>query len=143
MKAYITITDDDGAVFEGDVEFAPARAARAPKGRAKAATKVKRDSKTASAKLDFTKSERAFVKSYVKGLSGPKKFVLLIAYLTKGQAGKEVQLQDVQQRWNRMTVRLGKFNRFYTNEAKENGWVDTKKKGGYVLTASWREILEG
>ena len=40
-----------------------------------------------------------------------------------------------------MTKRLGTFNSFFTNDAKENGWVDTKKKGIYILTPAWKEAL--
>jgi hypothetical protein len=36
----------------------------------------------------------------------------------------------------------GEFNRFYTSSAKENGWINTKKQGVYVLQQRWRDILE-
>ncbi len=141
MKAHITITDDNGAVFEGDVELAPAGAARAPKKKAKAATKAKSAPKVPTT-LDFTKSDRAFMKAYAKGLSGTRKFVLMVAYLAKGQAGKEVQLNDVQKRWNKMTAILAvTFNTFYSNTAKDDGWVNTSKQGVYTLTPSWKEAL--
>jgi hypothetical protein len=35
-----------------------------------------------------------------------------------------------------------KFNRFYSNTAKDDGWVDTRKKGVYVLTPAWKNALE-
>jgi hypothetical protein len=105
--------------------------------------KVRTVSNPTSAKLDFGKSERAFIKAYAKGLSGTRKFVLLVAYTAKGQVGKEVELNDVSKRWNKMTALLGgKFNRFFSNTAKDDGWVDTRKKGTYVLTSSWKDALE-
>ena len=36
----------------------------------------------------------------------------------------------------------GKFNRFYTNVAKESGWVNTPSKGSYTLRSSWMEVFE-
>jgi CHASE2 domain-containing sensor protein len=99
---------------------------------------------TAHRDLDFEVHERAFIKAHARELSGSKKFVLLLAYLAKGQAGKEVQLKDIENHWNKMTAPNlldGNFNRFYTNSAKENGWVNTKKQGVYILRPQWRDIL--
>ena len=143
MKAHITITNDDGTVLEGDVALALVGAGRASRKLGNSPAKVRTVSNPTSAKLDFGKSERAFIKAYAKGLSGTRKFVLLIAYTAKGQVGKEVELNDVSKRWNKMTALLGgKFNRFFSNTAKDDGWVDTRKKGIYVLTSSWKEALE-
>ena len=92
--------------------------------------------------VDFGVNERNFVKEHGRGLSGPKKFCLLVAYLAKGKVGVEVRLEDVGNHWNRMKSLLGfPFNRFYSNTAKDNGWVDTTKKGVYVLTKSWQQVL--
>ena len=83
------------------------------------------------------------MKVHARGLSGQRKFVLLIAYLAKGVVGKEVQLQEVRKYWNRMKSLLDNpFNTFYSNTAKDNGWVDTKKKGVYILTKAWQEVLQ-
>lgn len=95
-------------------------------------------------KLDFTINVRAFVKRFVADKSGPKKFVLLLAYLTKGETDKNFPLADIRKEWNKMSGKnlLGKFNRFYPNEAKTQGWVDSKEYGTYCLSASWRESYE-
>jgi hypothetical protein len=141
MNVKIIITDDDGNVFEGEAHLAPAGAARGRRRRVKTAAKVPTP-KAAPTKLDFTKSERAFMKAYAKGLSGTRKFVLLVAYLAKGQVGKEVQLKELQRIWNKMTAILdGKFNTFYSNTAKDDGWVKTSKVGVYLLTTSWKDAL--
>jgi len=94
--------------------------------------------------LDFDANQRAFVKAYARDLSGPKKFVLLVAYLAKGKIGTEVEVKEVEKHWNKMTAPNlldGKFNSFYTSAAKEQGWVNTKKYGVYVLRPRWREAL--
>jgi hypothetical protein len=94
--------------------------------------------------LDFESNARAFVKRHTRGLSGRKKFVLLLAYLTKGDAKKEIPLGDIKKLWNTMKSKslLGmKFNLFFSNKAKESGWVDSKKRGLYNLDRSWKKIF--
>ena len=141
MKAHITLTTDAGEAFEGDVVLLPAGTARTREKKVKQTLK-RTAVRSATTPLDFSVNERAFVKAHGRGLSGQKKFVLLVAYLAHGQVGKEVQLGDVQKQWNKMTRLLGgRFNRFYSNTAKDNGWVDTRKKGVYVLTQSWKQAL--
>lgn len=107
---------------------------------------LRRPSKSTPKALDFHLPERAFVRAYARHLSGPKKFVLLLAYLAKGKISVDVRLRDVEKHWNRMTspsLLAGKFNRFYSNTARERGWVDTKKAGIYVLRPTWAEVLKG
>jgi hypothetical protein len=98
-----------------------------------------------SISVHFEMNERAFIKLYTKKLSGgPKKFVLVLAYLAKGDASKEVPLNEIEQLWNRTsskTLLAMKFNRFFPSTAKENGWVDSKKRGFYNLDRSWKNIF--
>jgi len=105
---------------------------------------AKTSAKTKSSKLDFSINIRAFVKKFVADKSGPKKFVLLLAYLTKGEIGKNVALGDVRKEWDKMSGKklLGKFNRFYPNEAKTQGWIDSKEYGIYCLADTWQESYE-
>ncbi len=88
---------------------------------------------------------RAFVKKYAKNMSGGKKFTLLVAYLTKGDASKRVALAAIEKHWNKMTAKglLGmKFNRLYTSRARENDWASTEKTGSYHLRPAWKEIFD-
>ena len=95
--------------------------------------------------INFETNGRAFVKRYAKNLSGgPKKFVLVLAFLVKGDATKEVSLSEIEKMWNRMKSKalLGmKFNRFFPTTAKENGWVNSQKRGFYNLDRSWKNIF--
>ncbi|HLD64070.1 MAG TPA: hypothetical protein VI913_04215 [Candidatus Peribacteraceae bacterium] len=94
--------------------------------------------------LDFESHVRAFVKRHARGLSGPKKFVLILAYLTKGSTNKEVSLGDIKKLWNTMKSKslLGmRFNLFFSDKAKEGGWVGSKKRGFYNLDRSWKKIF--
>jgi hypothetical protein len=34
------------------------------------------------------------------------------------------------------------FNTFYSTTAKENGWINAKKQGIYVLRRSWQDIFK-
>ena len=70
--------------------------------------------------------------------------MLLLAYLAKGEIGKDVALADIRKEWGKMSGKnnLGKFNRFYPNEAKSQGWVDSAEYGTYCLSDSWQEAYE-
>jgi hypothetical protein len=139
MKVQVTLTDSGDTVFTGEVELPTThvRAVKKPEPRPQQSAR-----RALAAQLDFEVNERAFMKAHARALSGPRKFVLLIAYLAKGQVGREVALSDIQKRWNRMTALLGgRFNRFFSATAKDNGWVNTKKKGMYILAPTWKEAL--
>ena len=69
---------------------------------------------------------------YARGLSGAQKFVLLVAWLSKGTAGTEVSTDVVAEHWNKMRTVLGNFNRVHGTRAKAEGWLDSPKRGVYV-----------
>ena len=95
--------------------------------------------------IDFDKPLRPFIKQYASGLSGPKKFVLLLSRLVKGDLKKEVAIEEIQKHWNKMKAKslLGlEFNHFYPARAGENDWVETKQKGLYNLRPNWKQALE-
>src|SRR3989338_1233302 len=99
---------------------------------------------TGFAKLDFTLNQRNFIKTYAKGLSGPKKFTLLLAYNTKGKIGTKIELSKVRSMWNKMTSKnlMGyAFNLNYPTEAKTNGCIDSTKAGVYYLHQGWMNIF--
>lgn len=100
--------------------------------------------KTSPPVINFNLNIRHFVKQRAKTLSGPKKFVLILAYLAQGKTDKEVSLNDVEKAWGKMTSKTllaMEFNRFYPTSAKESGWIDSTKKGFYHLTKSWQQIF--
>jgi hypothetical protein len=97
------------------------------------------------ASLDFDKPLRPFIKQHAAGLSGPKKFVLLLSRLVKGDPKKEIAIEEIQKHWNKMKAKslLGlEFNHFYPARAGENDWVETKKKGFYNLRPNWKQALD-
>jgi hypothetical protein len=136
MRARLSITDDSGKTFSGEIELLPEKTGPKP---------VKESPKRAlGTALDFDLPDRAFVRRYAKDLSGPQKFVLVIAFLAHGSVGKEVPLKDIQRLWNRMTASnlLGyRFNRFYSTTAREEGWVTIRGKGVYTLRNSWKDVF--
>ena len=105
--------------------------------------KMKLASKISTRNIDFSINERAFVKRYAADKSGPKKFTLLLAYLTKGEVDKNFDLRDIKNHWNKMSAKnmLGKFNMFYSNDAKNRGWIDSEEYGKYNLTNEWNNVL--
>lgn len=93
--------------------------------------------------LDFDKPIRPFMKAYSKGLSGSKKFVLILAWVAKGDLKKQVPLPEIKKEWSRMTAILKMdFNLFFTGDAKDKDWVETKAKGLYSLRPAWRDVLK-
>ena len=94
--------------------------------------------------VDLNIPIRPFIKKHAKGMSGPKKFTLLLAKLAKGDLKAEIALSEIERNWNKMrsTSLMGmNFNRFYPIQAKNNDWVDSARKGFYKLRPSWRQIF--
>lgn len=113
-------------------------------GGARSGKQSKEASVSLSVPLNFSANERNFIRTHAKGLSGPKKFTLLLAYTAKGKAGVDVEVGNLSARWNKLKAKnlMGyAFNVKYPSEAKTYGWVDSKKYGTYCLTDSWKEIL--
>jgi hypothetical protein len=136
MRARIVIIDKRGLEHHGEVELRPSDTNNSSTKRTAKPLKQER-----TPEFDFDTPLRAFVKDHTRELTGPKKFVLLTAYLARGDQSAEVELRTIEQQWNRMTsssLMGGSFNRKFSAVARENGWVDNKKPGVYVLTARWK-----
>jgi hypothetical protein len=94
--------------------------------------------------INFSLNIRAFIKRYAKGKSPAKKFVLIVAFLSRGKIGFDVKVNEVEKNWNKMTSEdlLGnKFNSKYPVEAKNDGFVNSTKRGLFHLTDEWKRIL--
>ncbi len=98
---------------------------------------------TRKEKINFSLNSRAFFKEYGKNLSGPKRFVLVVAYLAKGKRGSNVSSGEVKSCWNKHKKLLGGklTTGVYGTRAKEGGWLDATKDGFYHLTVSWQKIF--
>lgn|ERR1700693_220095 len=140
MRAKLSIVDDSGRTFEGEVTLHPPsgprrrRASRAPASDRKGGSRNMKD-------LDFDLPTRAFVKKYVARMSGPARFTLLLAKLSKGEIGAGIGLGELTRAWNTMTQRMGRFNPAYSTRAHDNGWVSCPKRGFYALRSDWTETL--
>lgn len=94
-----------------------------------------------SCAADFSLPFRHFINKYARRMSGREKFTLVLAHITKGKEKTETKLETILRAWNSMTGSLGEFNLAHTTRAKDKAWVDSPKKGVYVLLPGWREIL--
>lgn len=105
---------------------------------------VKQLTKHETTQISFSINIRAFIRRYAANKSGPRKFVLLLAHIAKGEIEKNIEISEISKHWNKMSAKnlLGKYNRFYPNEAKTQGWVDSKEYGTYCLTDEWRKAYE-
>ncbi|MFZ3012038.1 MAG: hypothetical protein WA060_03545 [Minisyncoccia bacterium] len=104
----------------------------------------KKGERSAVSNVDFSLNERNFIKTYAKGMSGPKKFTLLLAFMAKGRTNVDVEMSAISTKWSKMTGKdlLGyKFNLYYSVTAKTSGWVDSKKHGTYHLRNTWMNIF--
>jgi hypothetical protein len=138
MKVQIVLIDDNGITFEGSADLSP-RASSSP---ARRGLRSVLSSKASSVSVNFSTPMRAFVKNHARQLSGPQKFALLVAYLSKGIPETPVASTDIVNNWNRMSGLLGgRFNRAHSTRAKDHGWVDSPKHGVYVIQPGWEVIL--
>lgn len=136
MRATITITTEDGAVYTGDAELLPSSTPPTKSGRRRATTPQ-------PARLDFALPVRPFVKKYANGMSGPKRLALLVARFTEGDVSTDVQRTHIRKTWSTMTSLLGgRFNPAYDTRARENGWITSPKPGLYRLLPGWSEIFQ-
>jgi len=109
----------------------------------KAEKRESRKSATSSASVSFEMNILAFMNKHARGLSGPQKFTLLIAYLVKGDLAGQASYQVIKAEWNKMkTVLGGECNSAHGNRAKARGWVEPEKQGIWKLTVLWKEALE-
>ncbi len=138
MKIAIVLTDDKGQTLQGEVELKPSNS-ESPVTR-KGGSKVHQN-----ASVTFSIPIRAFVKKHARGLSGPGRFAVLVAYLCKGKLGIEVSNSEVEEHWNKMKPLLGgkKLNGAHATRAKEHGWIDSRSRGRYVLCPDWKGALNG
>ena len=96
-----------------------------------------------AATLDFSLNERAFIKKYSAGFNGQEFFTLITAYVSQGQEGVSVALQDIKTTWQRCAGMIGvPYASIFATRAKENSWVDSARgtKGSYALGKHWCDI---
>ncbi|MFA6393690.1 MAG: hypothetical protein WCW25_02355 [Patescibacteria group bacterium] len=107
-------------------------------------TKKQQHFNTDNELIKFDLNPRAYISRYASDKSGPKKFVLMVAFLAKGDIEKDISMTDIKSLWAKMSTKklLGNYNDFYPNEAKTKGWVDTHEYGMYQLTEEWENILK-
>jgi hypothetical protein len=137
MKVHITVTNDQGVTFEGSTELA--RVSKSGKA-SKAAGKT-HAARRPDTKLSFSLNSRAFMNKYARGMTGSRKFTLLLAHLAQGKVDQEISRERVASEWNRMkSVLGGPYNGAHATRAKAEGWIDSAKWGHYQLSDSWKEV---
>jgi hypothetical protein len=91
--------------------------------------------------IDFSTPARPFMKGFA-GLSGARKFVLLVAWIAKGDPDTQVSLSEAENLWDSMSGMLkATFNRKFTSDAKDSNWVESEKVGFYNLRPGWKGVL--
>lgn len=142
MKAHVTVTDDAGNTFEGEIDLAVVGKASIGKTKTRGVPKAVSLTPAKKEPVNLSSPIRPFVKKHAGKMTGPQKFTLILAHMVGGDTGKEVLRADVEKQWNKMTALVGgEFNSAYANRAKDQGWVDSRKKGVYKLLPDWRDIF--
>jgi hypothetical protein len=126
VKATVSIVDDEGNRYEGDVELS----------RVAVREQVRKSSPNTAPKagteIDYSLPIRAFTRRYAAtATSGAAKFTILLAYLTHSSSAEDIPNEDIDAAWGKLTGNLGKFNPAHTTRAKDRGWVDSAKHGTY------------
>lgn len=138
MRVQLTITNDDGSRYAGEVELSPVL----PENKSKKLKVATTTSPPRSQDLDFELPLRPFMKKYSQSMSGPKRLTLLVAWLAKGKAEVQVGRADVAKAWNKMKALMGgAFNSAYETRARDSGWVHSPKAGVYTLLPNWRDVV--
>jgi hypothetical protein len=134
MRVNVIVTDEQGQAYSGEADLKALNSAET----------VMPSHPIAPgdlARIDFGLPVRPFMKRFAVKMSGPKRFVLLLAHMAHGATGNPAQVSELQKLWNTMVGMLGGFNTAYPTRAKDNGWVDATKPGTYILLPGWEEIL--
>jgi hypothetical protein len=148
MKMQIKLTDSSGRLWQGETILTSAEegGGNAPAGSLTDPAPGNIEVRLAAnggLSPDYSLNPKAYTKRYGTGMTGARTFTLLIAYLAKGEVGKEVAFAEIEKLWNSMTSVIGNsFNRKYPNTAKTEGWVNSTSRGAYTLTSEWQAIFE-
>ncbi len=143
MNGTVVITLENGMVLSGSVTSTALKtsdhiASKAPLSLAKATS----EAAVSDGKLDFSLPVRPFMNDYSDGLSGSKKYALLVAHFAKGEIDVVVDRGEVIDAWNKMTGLLGgKFNGAHESRAKDAGWVYVPEPGKIALLKKWPQVL--
>ncbi|MCU1315777.1 MAG: hypothetical protein JWN63_1099 [Candidatus Acidoferrum typicum] len=140
MRAHITVYLDDGIRLEGTAELRR----KTGTGRRSPHTDFTPEARSGEKpQPDFSMPLRPFIKTHAAGLSGPKKLTLLLSHLTGGKPDVTVPLNEIEKRWSKMEALMGgRYNGAYSMRARDQGWVDSPKRGSLALRAGWEAILQ-
>jgi hypothetical protein len=137
MKVQITVIDDKGKEFTGEIDLQLIKGNKEVKKAIRQKKQLVTHNITES---DLNSGNRAFIKKFVKRKTpGPNKFVILLSWMVKGKTNINIKNDEIKKQWNRVKGLMGgKYQRMYATRAKENGWVDSNKKGLVHLVSNWK-----
>ncbi|WP_128912100.1 hypothetical protein [Granulicella sibirica] len=136
MKGKITITLEDGTTMSGTI------ALDLPSGDTETLARSLSAQRPEGVGLDFSIPLRPFMNENSDGLSGSKKFALLVSHFAKGELDVAVDRAEIIEAWNKMTGLLGgKFNGAHESRAKDSGWIYVPQAGKIALLKNWTKAL--
>jgi len=143
MKATLVVTAVDGTVWRGEIDLRSEGAAKPVSMQARefAAPAQSTAEPTAS---DLKLPARAFLSKFASKASSAGKFAFVVAQIAQGTVGKEVDTGQIQKGWNQNSGVLGgPYQTVYGTRSKEKGWVNSTKRGKWVLMDGWQKAANG
>jgi hypothetical protein len=141
VKIDITLTDDKGNTYSGTAELTSMGDKSPRKGRSSARSASSAVSRSPS--ISFSGNERGYIRRHVTAAtSGQQKFVILLAWLTKGDPKAKIATHDLEKAWARLKGPLGgEYRSTYATRAKDGDWADSPEKGQHCLLPNWKEAF--
>jgi hypothetical protein len=140
MRAKITVVLDDGTVLEGSASLRPSSGGG---NRDAAETEILREGIRGADGLNFSLPLRPFIKAHGTGLSGPRKLTLLLSHIAGGKTDVAVPISEVEKQWSKIEALMGgPYNGAYGIRARDQGWIDSPKRGSFTIRDGWEEVLQ-
>jgi hypothetical protein len=91
--------------------------------------------------MNFNQNLKAFLKDLpLKKMSGQQKFLAVATSISRGKTDVEVATKDVQSHWRKSVLEVHYNSAFY-DRAQQEGWVDPKGKGRFLVAKSGLDHL--
>lgn len=143
MKASLVVTAPDGTVWSGEVDLtASAEAGPVHKKEVRAAATLQVGPGLITSDLKLP--ARAFFRKFANKATAAGRFALVVAHIVQGTTEKEVDVGEIEKVWNQNSGVLGgAYQAMYGTRSKEKGWVNSTKRGVFVLMDGWQKAANG
>jgi hypothetical protein len=87
---------------------------------------------------------RAFLRKFASRATAAGKFALVLSFIAQGTVSKGIDASAIVRMWNQNSGILGgPYQTVYGTRSKEKGWVNSNKRGVFVLMDGWQNAANG